>query len=209
MPRLVWYLLILVMLYVSLTAYTQTFIYTDEFIYRSLSNEYSNSAIETLVTSENRLGWISYIFVPIITILKIFFITLCVTTGAIFSDTNFTYRNIFLSATISESVFLFSQILFSINLFINRDLLTIENARSYFPLSILSYYGIENVVSWLHYPLLTLNLFEVAYILCISWLLSKQWKPNFIESINIVLPSYGIGLVIWMVLVVFLTLQVS
>lgn len=102
-----------------------------------------------------------------------------------------------------------SQSIYLVNLYIHRAELTFETTANYFPLSLLSFWGAENIVSWLHYPLQTLNLFEVAYILCISWLLSKQWKPNFIESINIVLPSYGIGLLIWMVLVVFLTLQIS
>lgn len=209
MKKHVWYLLILIVLYISLSVFDQVFIFTEEFIYRSLSNEFSESVIEALITSENQFGWIAYVVSPLIIMLKILFVTFCITTGAILTDSEFTFRYIFRSATYSEYVFLISQAVFSFNLYFNRDALNIENVGSYFPLSMLSYFGTENVVPWLHYPLQTLNLFEVAYILCISWLLSKQWKPYFIESINIVLPSYGIGLLIWMVLVVFLTLQIS
>lgn len=209
MKKHVWYLLILIVLYISLSVFDQVFIFTEEFIYRSLSNEFSESVIEALITSENQFGWIAYVVSPLIIMLKILFVTFCITTGAILTDSEFTFRYIFRSATYSEYVFLISQAVFSFNLYFNRDALNIENVGSYFPLSMLSYFGTENVVPWLHYPLQTLNLFEVAYILCISWLLSKQWKTYFIESINIVLPSYGIGLLIWMVLVVFLTLQIS
>lgn len=140
---------------------------------------------------------------------KLILVLACVLLGAIFYEIEFKINGIFKSLIASECVFLFSQILFSLNLYINREEIIYENIPDYYPLSILSYVGVDNVVPWLHYPLQTLNLFEVAYILCISWLLSKQWKPNFIESINIVLPSYGIGLLIWMALVVFLTLQIS
>lgn len=204
-----WFLLVLILMYVIINIFDQKFIYTEEFIYRSLNNEFTESLIEALLASENRFGWISFAILPFIILLKILFTTFCITTGAIFTGIDFRIGSIFQTATYSEAVFLTSQTVFSLNLFLNRDILTIENAGNFFPLSILSIYGTENVVSWLHYPLQTLNLFLVLYVVLISWLLSKQWKPNFVESLNIVIPSYGIGLLLWMALVVFLTLQIS
>ncbi|MDG5766894.1 hypothetical protein QA596_05405 [Balneolales bacterium ANBcel1] len=204
-----WPLLILLLMYFIINLFDQLYVFTDEFIYRSLRNEFSESALEALITSHNRFGWISFALLPFIILLKILFTAFCVTTGAIFTDTDFSFGNIFQSATYSEFIFLFSQAVFSLNLFLNRDELTIDSAGNFFPLSVLSYFGVENVVIWLHYPLQTLNVFEVAYVLCLTWLLSRQWKPDFVDSINIVLPSYGIGLLTWMMLVVFLTLQIS
>jgi len=204
-----WFLLILLLMYFIINVFDQVFIFTDDFLYRNLSDELSESVIEGLVTSENRFGWISFAILPFIILLKILFTTFCVTTGAIFADTEFSIAKIFQVVIYSEFIFLISQKVYSLNLFFNRDVLTFENAGNFFPLSMLSFFEVENVVPWLHYPIQTLNLFEVAYVLCISWLLSKQWKPDFIESLNIVIPSYGLGLLVWMVLVVFLTLQVS
>lgn len=110
---------------------------------------------------------------------------------------------------LAEVTFIIAQVIHLVKLFANRAELTFDTTANYFPFSILSFFGSENVVSWLHYPLQTLNLFLVLYVVLISWLLSKQWKPNFVESLNIVIPSYGIGLLLWMALVVFLTLQIS
>jgi hypothetical protein len=64
-------------------------------------------------------------------------------------------------------------------------------------------------VKWLKYPFQTLNIFEILYMAAIAWLLAKQWSRDFMESLAVVLPSYVIGLVLWLVLVTFLTLQVS
>jgi len=76
-------------------------------------------------------------------------------------------------------------------------------------LTILSYFGVENVVQWLQYPLQTLNVFEVLYMLVVGWILSKQWEQEFIESFAVVMPSYVTGLILWLVFVAFVTLQVS
>lgn len=204
-----WYLLILILLYLSLSMVDNAFIFTDDFINRSLSEDFSESVIEALLTNENQFKWIGYALLPVIILLKILFTSFCVTTGAILTDTDFTFKKIFQTASCSEYIFWFSQAIFYLRLILNRDYLTLDNAGNYFPLSLLSYFGTDNVVSWLHYPLQTLNLFEVFYVLLISWFLSKQWKPNFVESLSIVIPSYGIGLLLWMALVVFLTLQIS
>jgi hypothetical protein len=88
--------------------------------------------------------------------------------------------------------------------------LTLQNISGYFPLSALGFVGIENVnVQWAIYPLQTLNLFEVAYMGVIGWLLSKQWEEDFAESMLVVLPSYTTGLILWLVFVTFITLQIS
>lgn len=209
MTKNTFYLFVIIILYFTINFFDQKYIFSDEFIYSLLRDEYPVSIVETVQVFDGRFNWISYVFIPVVILLKILFATFCVTTGAIFTNTEFTFRSIFQTVTISETVLLVSQMIFSLSLFLNRDILTSENAGNYFPLSMLSFFGTENVVSWLHYPLQTLNLFEVFYVLFISWLLSRQWKADFIESLNIVIPSYGIGLLLWMVLVVFLTLQIS
>lgn len=102
-----------------------------------------------------------------------------------------------------------AQVLYLVNAFFHLDTLTLETASNYYPLTILSYFGTENVVQWLQYPLQTLNLFEVAYMVVIGWFLSKQWKEDFVESLAVVVPSYVTGLLLWLVFVTFITLQIS
>jgi hypothetical protein len=116
---------------------------------------------------------------------------------------------VFKTALVAEVVFIIAQIIYMINLSLHLENLTLATTANYFPFSVLSYFGAENVVDWLQYPLQTLNLFEVAYMSVIAWLLSKQWKQDFMESLAIVAPSYVTGLILWLVFVTFLTLQVS
>lgn len=185
------------------------FVFTDSFYYESLVGSMSIDSIDAILSFRGRFFFINYISIPLIIFNKVVFATACISIGAILMDIDFKFSSVFKVCVLAEISFITAQFIFLSNLYRNLKAVTLETSANYFPVSMLSYLGVENVVPWLHYPLQTLNLIEAAYILCISWLVSKQWNPNFIESINIVLPSYGIGLLIWMVLVVFLTLQIS
>ncbi|WP_237854550.1 hypothetical protein [Rhodohalobacter sulfatireducens] len=192
-------------IYLVLAYISDQFILGDEVYIRSFSDQ----TIEAVLNMRERYGWLNYVFIPVTLFLKISFPALCITIGTVLSSLEIKFKTFFKAVLLAEVVFILAQILYLINLSRHLDALTIEKSLNYFPLSVISIYGVENVVLWLHYPLQTLNLFEVFYILIISWLLSRQWKPNFIESLNIVLPSYGTGLLLWLVLVTFLTLQIS
>lgn len=202
-------LLIIIVTYLLLTYLSETWIFNKDFIYRSLSTEVPLHSIEGVMETKEMYWWASYLIQIVVFFCKVLFVSLCIFIGIVLSDIEFSFKDLFRSVIIAEFTFIIAQVIYLANLYVNRAELTFDTMANYFPISVLSFYGEENVFPWLHYPLQTLNLFEVAYILCISWLLSKQWKPDFIESINIVLPSYGIGLLIWMVLVVFLTLQIN
>lgn len=195
--------------YILLAFLSDQLIFTDQLYYRSFSDQMAFQSIDRLLDILDKTWWLNYLLQPIFVLLKVTFAVVCITVGVVLMDIEFKINNIINSAIIAEVIFVITHSIYAINLYVNRTELTIESTANYFPFSVLSYFGVENVVSWLHYPLQTLNLFEATFIVFISWLLSKQWKPNFIESLNIVLPSYGIGLLIWMVLIVFLTLQIS
>lgn len=203
------YLVITISLYVIITFITENWIFTEEFFYQNLSLQLPVYSIDEILESREKFWLVAYIIQIIIVLVKVFFASLCIFVGVVLTDIEVSFKDLFRSVVIAESIFIVANSIYLFNLYVHRTELTFETTANYFPLSMLSFWGVENIVPWLQYPLQTLNLFEVIYILCISWLLSKQWKADFIESINIVLPSYGIGLLIWMVLVVFLTLQVS
>lgn len=196
------------LVYLLMTWISQEFINNDLY-HRSYSGTLTKQTIENMLDLQSRYWWVSYMFIPILLLFKFLFTSICISIGTILAVIDFNFKNVFKVAIVAEVVFVIAQIIYLFNLFQNIDSLTFDTVSNHHPLSLLSFYGTENVVPWLHYPLQTLNLFEIFYILFISWLLSKQWEPDFVGSINIVLPSYGIGLLLWMVLVVFLTLQIS
>lgn len=200
---------IICVVYILQTYVSNTYFFTDQFYYRSFSDQLTFQTVDTFLNMQKEYGWVGYVFTPLIIALKIFSAALCISIGAVLSNIEFKFRTIFKAALLAEVVFILGQIIYLINVSFHLDTLTLETASNYYPLTILSYFGTQNVVDWLQYPLQTLNLFEVFYMAAIAWLLAKQWKQDFIESLVVVLPSYVTGLVLWLALVTFLTLQVS
>jgi|AntRauTorcE11897_2_1112592.scaffolds.fasta_scaffold00117_20 hypothetical protein len=198
------------LIYLSFAWVTQEFIYSDSLYYRSYSGTLTNETIEGILGFQSRFWWTGYAIAPIVLLLKFLFTSICISVGAMFTVTDIKFKDIFKTAMLAEGVFIIAQVIFMISLYVHLDDITLQNTAGYFPLSALSFIGIENVnAQWAIYPLQTINLFEVMYITVISWLLSKQWKPDFTETLNVVIPSYGLGLLLWIVLVAFLTLQIS
>jgi hypothetical protein len=92
--------------------------------------------------------------------------------------------------------------------FIKTDF-TLQDLQKYYPLSYINFLELEKLEPWLLYPLQTINLFEIAYFFMLVYGLHKLLKNKYWKSFEITAVSYGTGLVIWLGLVMFLTLNVT
>lgn len=196
-------------IYTAITFFSENWIFTEEYYYQSFSGQLPDDAVEDLLESSHQYWWMAYFSQVVMLLFKIFFAVLCIFIGVVLSDLKTSFHELFRSVVIAEVVFITAQLIYLYNLYNHRSEITIETTIDHYPLSVLMFLGTENVASWLHYPLQTMNIFELVYILFVSWLLSREWKIGTVDTINIVLPSYGTGLLIWMVLVVFLTIQIT
>jgi hypothetical protein len=200
---------IIVLSYLFITFMSNQYIFGEEVYVRSFSDKLSAQSIEAFLGVREKYSLWGYVTIPIVIAIKVSFSAICISIGAVLSNISFKFKAIFRMVLLAEVVFIVAQLLYLVNVSFHLDTLTLETAANYYPLTMLSYFGAENVVDWLQYPLQTLNLFEVAYTAVIGWLLSKQWKEGFAESMLVVLPSYATGLILWLVFVTFITLQVS
>lgn len=201
--------LIICLIYLLLLVIGNNLVFTDRLYYQSFAEQFSINTIENIINLRDHYLWLGYLLIPLMVIFKVSFATICISIGAVLSTIEFKFKTIFKAVLLAECVFILAQVLYLVNLSFHLESLTLETASNYHPFTALSYLGTENVVPWLQYPLQTLNVFEFFYMVVIAWLLSRQWEEDFIESLALVVPSYGTGLILWLVLVTFLTLQVS
>jgi hypothetical protein len=194
-------------IYILLTLFSNNYIFTKELYYQNFSDRTTFQSIQDFIQMRNKLWWLNFLIQPLFVLLKVTFATICVSISAMLSNIEFELKTVFKAVLFAESVFIVVHILFLINLYLHIETIMIENISSYYPLTLLSFYGIENVVQWLHYPLKTLNIFEILYAIAIAYFASIQWKLNFTETFAIVAPSYLTGLILWIMLVIFLTLN--
>jgi hypothetical protein len=81
---------------------------------------------------------------------------------------------------------------------------------SYFqPLSIINFFKSSEIETWLVYPMQLVNFFELSYWCLLAYLLMDYIKKSFWKSLEFVFSTYVVALVIWVVFVVFLTLNLS
>lgn len=92
--------------------------------------------------------------------------------------------------------------------FIKTDY-TLQNLQQYYPLSYINFLDLEKIQPWLVFPLQTINLFEITYFFILIYGLWKLLENKYIKSFEIVAVCYGSGLIIWLGLVMFLTLNMT
>lgn len=64
-----------------------------------------------------------------------------------------------------------------------------------------------NMPDWLIYPLISFNVFELLYILFFSFFLSKISQSHLDANLRVVLLSYGGIFLLWIVFVLFLSID--
>ncbi len=170
----------------------------------------SNQTVGELLGWRAKYWWISYLLIPISLLLKFFLTAVCINVGFMLVRFETKFKEIFRAVMLAEAVFILATIVLLMTLFLHIETLTIQSTTEYSPLSLLGLIGYENVhATWAVYPLQAINLYELFFVIAVAWLLSKWQKEDFFDSFNVVAPSYSLGLLLWIVLVAFLTLQIS
>jgi len=190
---------------------TKHFLNIKELVYGLYKEQFTSYQIVKIVEFENKWFWLSYAIIPLIVLIRITLVSLCLSIGVFFYDMDRkTPFNQFLRiALIGEFVLIFVGLIKLLYfLFIKTDY-TLQDLQQYYPLSYINFLEIEKIQPWLVYPLQTINLFELAYFLVLVFGINKLLKNKFWKSFEITAVSYGTGLVIWIGLVMFLTLNIS
>jgi len=187
----------------------KNFLPFEEMIFNSLSEQLSVKRIKEFITIQKKWEWIGYLVIPVLLLLKWVLTTLSIYIGTVFFDLKASFKKLFHIVMISEIVFLIPALVKFIWLYLHKDNLTLESVQYFHPLALVNLFEYGELEPWLIYPLQVLNLFEPAYWFLLAFLLKKETQRPFWRSFEFVLSTYGLGLLIWIVFVAFLTLNFS
>jgi len=205
-----WYLfLALCLAYVALSWLTNSTLLTKDVYYNTFSEQISLQQIETFINLQRRYAFLSYALIFPSLLLKIIYTVIWLCVAAVLADWDFSFGDMFKVTIIAEIVFLAGAVTHFIwcSFFLNVHVLS--DVAGFYPLSVLNFFDIAQIEPWLIYPLRTLNLFEVAYCIFLTFLLMARYKRSFKVAAGLVFGSYSVGLFLWVVLVVFVNLQLS
>jgi hypothetical protein len=181
----------------------------DSLYYDFWQSKLSYERIRSLIEAGKKWKWISYAAIPVFLALKCFLVTICIYTGAFFRKSDKAFSDFYKVALVAEFV-TFIPLLLKIAWFgfVQREY-TLENLSGFAPLSVLSYVSPQGIDPWFIYPLQLLNVFELLYWCVLAYLLKDLLPASFSNSFFFVASTYGIGLFIWVLFIMFLLVSIS
>jgi hypothetical protein len=182
---------------------------TDDIYYNAFGDQLTFERINEIIETNKKWSWVVYPVIPLIYLFKFFLIVICLSAGSFLFRLEVSLKYLFKIALLAEFIFLLPPLIklfwFS---FINVNY-TLNDLQFFSPLSVINLLDRTNLEPWLVYPLTLINLFEVIYIVTLSYLFAKTIESSFIQSLKLVILSYGTGLFIWILFITFLTVSLS
>ena len=181
-----------------------------------LNENYTTSQVNMYFETKQKWQWFSYSIIPIFLLIKISIIASILYIGTFFySKAKVTFKQLFNAVVKAEFVFLGVGVLKIVWFYFFQTNYTLEDLQYFYPLSALNIVGYKGLEAWFIYPLQVLNLFELAYWLLLAYFIGKlaftekdKGKPMDL-GFKIVASSYGSALLLWVVVVMFFTLNYS
>ena len=188
----------------------------NDLIYQSYSVKLTALQIKKIFALQEKWNWLSYTIIPILLLIKSSLISSILYIGSFFySKAKVTFKQLFNAVVKAEFIFLGVGVLKIIWFYFFQTNYTLEDLQYFYPLSALNIVGYQGLDAWFIYPLQVLNLFELAYWLLLAYFIGKlaftekdKGKPMDL-GFKIVASSYGSALLLWVVVVMFFTLNYS
>jgi len=201
--------ILLIIITILLSLLSKELLNTNDLVISSLAEQLTNEQISEVVGVQKKWEWLGFIIIPIILLLKTSVIAAIIDAGCFFFDKEIKYKKIFGIVAKAEFIFL-GVIIFKILWFyLFQQDYTLEDLQYFYPLSAINITGYDGLDAWWVYPLQAFNLFELTYWFILAYLLGKELDTNLDKGLSIVASSYGVALVIWIIGIMFFTLNMS
>lgn len=187
---------------------TNEFVLTDELLGNEWSASYDSIRVADMLDQRRKWTLLGYAIIPVVLLVKISYTSLCLSTGCALADWGFRFRDVFRVSTHAEAVFAAALMVHLIWSLVGKEFTSVAEYVSFYPLSALQFVRLDASEMWMSYPLKTANLFEVAYVGALGWGLSNVLQKSPRRVFALVVLSYGVGLMLLVASVTFLSLYV-
>jgi hypothetical protein len=179
--------------------------------YNTFSEQLTWDRSIKLFDDMQRFAWIGYAFTPVMLLIKFSLVSLVLYTGIVICNIQdkVSLGSVFKIVIASEIIFVCASLLKFLWFCFFAGNYDLNDLGFFYPLSLINFFKTSEVNKLWIFPLQTVNIFQVIYIISISYGLNKVCKVENPDSDKIVLLSYLPSLVIWMALIMFLTIDAS
>ncbi len=200
---------LLIFCHLGLIFLTEQFLLSDNLYYEAYGDVLPIDAIDRLISNGSNWSWLAYICLPIFVMLRVLSVCFLLHIGSLFIKTNTSFTSLLRVPLQAEFIFLlpgFTKLIWF--LFFHTEF-TLHDLQYFAPLSVLSMVNPLETPSYMIYPLQLLNLFEVGYWCILASRLGDILKFDFASSIAFLACTYGVGLLLWVIFIMFLTVSLG
>jgi hypothetical protein len=179
--------------------------------YNTYSEQLTYDRSLRLFEGLKKFAWIGYAFTPILLLIKFSLVSIILYTGIVFCSLQdkVSIGSVFKIVIASEIVFVCASIFKFLWFYFFAGNYDLNDIRFFSPLSLINFFKISEVERLWVFPLQTVNVFQIIYIISISFGLHRICKIEKPDSEKIVLLSYMPALVLWISLIMFLSIDAS
>ncbi|CAA9198801.1 hypothetical protein [Flavobacterium collinsii] len=181
----------------------------DDLFYNSLSEQLTSQQIESFLGFQKKWQWVGDLFIPVLMLIKTSIIATILYIGLFFSSKDLKFRNLWNIVLKAEFIFLLVPVFKIVWFYFFQTNYSLDDVQNFYPLSALNIVGYENLETWFLYPFQTLNLFELAYVIYLGYQVGKLTNTKPDHGLKIVACSYVPALLLWVVTIMFFTLNYS
>ena len=196
--------------HLGVSLFANAFVLTDEVYAQSFSSQLPAESVEAMLDFQDRWQWIGYVLQPLFLTVKVAYTALCLGVGFVLAErADVRFGQLFKAALLAEGVFVAASATRVAWAKWGVGVETLQDFSTAAPLSALALVDASALPQWAVYPLQTLSVFQLLYCIALGYALGWLRSERADEMFVLTLWSYGIGLVLWVVFMAFLTLQVA
>jgi hypothetical protein len=203
------YFILLCLSSILLTYAGKTLLISEDLYFQFFGDQLSYERITQIISIQKKWEWTSYVFVPFYYVVKIFLVSVCIYTGVIIIAIDISFKKICQMVLLAEAVFLVPGIFKLFWFIFVQTNYTLSDVQMFYPLSVLNFFDPDSLDAWLIYPLQLINIFEVIYLFILAYGFYLATQSNYGMMLRLVVCTYGTGLFIWTIGVMFLTVSFS
>lgn len=201
-----------ILLYSCITYLDKSLITSDSKIFDFLSKDYPSSVVQNYMESQKKWWWVSYAVTPVLIGIKVLLVAFCLNFVKVIEinrQEDIKYSDILSWVLMAEFVFIIGGVYKFVYFYWVQTDYTLEDLQTYYPMSLINFREYISMERWAAYPLQLVNVFEAGYwaILVMGIRDLFQEKISYFRSLGLVLATYGVGLLFWVSVVVFLILN--
>jgi hypothetical protein len=194
-------------IYLFFNWYLQTQILTDQVYTYSLSGKVNPDKLTAFLDGQHRASFLSYVLIPVTMLVKMSLVTLCLLAGFLITSQKTSFATLFRIVLFAETAFIGGALLRLLLLAFSHPVNSLGQYISFAPLSLYSLFEPRSIPNWLTYPLQTLDVCQIGYVLLLAAGLRFYYGQSFKSALELVLGSYGLGLFCCMIGFAFISIS--